>query len=340
MQTKKLRIGINGFGRIGRLATRIIVDRPNLDLVAINSRASASSHAYLLKYDSTYGTFSHNVSDREDSLVVDDHRIVVIAKDKPKDIPWKNLRAQIVIDSTGIFRTSDQLSEHLAAGASRVVLSAPAKDSTKTLVMGVNHESYDPQIDKIVSNSSCTTNCLATMVKVLHKAYGIKRGFATTTHAVTDSQNLLDNSHKKEARLRRSAFQSIIPASTGSAIDIGKLFPDLKKNIICQSVRVPLPVVSMLSLTVELKKPTTKDKINALYLASSKNGLKGIVSVSEDELVSRDYVGDPHSAIIDTYLTGVSEETMVNVYAWYDNEWGYAQRLVDLVEYIGDRSKL
>ena len=337
---KKLRIGINGFGRIGRNATRIILNRPDVEVAAVNSRAGAMSHAYLLKYDSSYGILDKDVKAADENLEVDGKTISIFNSDKPSEIPWSKAQVDIVIDSTGKFRTTEDLQGHLSAGAKLVVLSAPAKDSTKTLVLGVNHESFNPKSDKIVSNSSCTTNCLSTTIKVIHENFKILHGFMTTTHAVTDSQNLLDNSHKKEVRLRRASFASMIPASTGSAKDIGKLYPDLNGRIICQAIRVPLLTVSMINLTVLVEKKCSADDINNAFLSASNDKLKGILSVAQDELVSKDFTGNPYSSIIDPYLTRVLDGYLVNVYAWYDNEWGYTNRLVDMVSFIGAKAGL
>jgi len=340
MINKTLKIGINGFGRIGRIAARIILDRPYLKLVAINSRAKPDSHAYLLKYDSSYGTFSKSISSGPDYLKVDDSKIAVTKYELPADIPWDKNGIDLVIDTSGKFRTTSELEDHLRKGVKHLVLSAPAKDTTKTIVMGVNESTINPDKDKIISNSSCTTNCLATTLKVLDDNFGVKRGFMTTTHAVTDSQNLLDNSHSKETRLRRAAFASLIPASTGSAKDIGKLFPTLGGRIICQAIRVPLLTVSLLNLTVATKKKISKEVVNKAFDSVSMGAMKGIISVASEELVSRDYIGNTHSAIIDPFLTSVIEPDMVNVFAWYDNEWGYTSRLVDLVEYVGGKANI
>lgn len=337
---KKLRVGINGFGRIGRVASRIILDRDNLELAAINSRAEASSHAYLLKYDSTYGTVDKEIKSEKDSLVINGHSVAVLNSDEPAQIPWAENGVDIVIDATGKFRTSDELKPHLKAGAGYVVLSAPAKDQTKTLVMGVNEKLFDPQKDKIISNSSCTTNCLATTLSVVHGVFGVTHGFMTTTHAVTDSQNLLDNSHKKEVRLRRAAFASLIPASTGSARDINKIIPELSGKITCQAIRVPLLTVSLLNLTVGVSQKVSRDEVNGAFKAAEKNKLTGILSVAGDELVSKDYTGDSHSAVIDPFLTQVTGDKLVNIFAWYDNEWGYTSRLVDMVTFVGRKAGL
>ena len=337
MKKNSLRIGINGFGRIGRIASRIILCRPHLTLAAINSRADVNSHAYLLKYDSTYGVLPDKILGKDNNLLINNEKVEVFNLDNPADIPWGKLDIDIVIDATGKFRTKSDLQNHLKGGAKRVILSAPAKDNTKTLVMGVNEKLFNPKEDKIISNSSCTTNCLATTLKVLHDNFGVKQGFMTTTHAVTDSQNLLDNSHKKEVRLRRAAFASMIPSSTGSTKDIGKLFPELAGKIICQAIRIPLFTVSLINLTCEIGKTTTAEEINAAYKEASQNSLKGILAVASDELVSRDFTGNTHSAIFDPFLTRVTGGNLVNIYAWYDNEWGYTSRLVDMVEYVGKK---
>lgn len=334
MNNNPLRIGINGFGRIGRVAARIILSRPHLALAAINSRSDISSHAYLLKYDSTYGSLFEDISFSENILSVGKTKISVFHEDNPEDIPWGKEMVDIVIDATGKFRTSDDLVKHRKDSVRYVVLSAPAKDAIKTIVLGVNQQEFSPMKNNIVSNSSCTTNCLATTLKVIDDKLKVKRGFMTTTHAVTDSQNLLDNSHNKEVRLRRAAFASMIPSSTGSANEIGKLFPHIAGKIICQAIRIPLLTVSLINLTVEVTKPATKDEVNSLYLHASRNNMKGILDVTNDELVSKDFTGNTHSSIVDLPLTQVVDGTFLNIYAWYDNEWGYTSRLIDLVEYI------
>lgn len=337
---RKIRIGINGFGRIGRNATRIILSRPNLFLSAINSRADVSSHAYLLKYDTSYGISPQNIKATGNSLLIDKQKVTVFHSDTPAEIPWSDAGVDIVIDATGKFRKSEDLQGHLSRSVKYVVLSAPAKDDTKTLVLGVNQNLFNPKTDKIISNSSCTTNCLSTTVKVLHDNFKITRGFMTTVHAVTDSQNLLDNSHKKEVRLRRAAFGNMIPSSTGSAKDIGKLYPELAGKIICQSIRVPLLTVSIINLTVQVKKKVTKEVVNEAFAKASRTNLKGILGVAEDELVSHDLTGSPFSSVFDPYLTQVAGSDLANVYAWYDNEWGYTTRLVDMVEYVAHKAGL
>ncbi len=337
---KKIKIGINGFGRIGRIAARIILNRPDLELVAINSRADVSSHAYLLKYDTTYGIFPQEIKALPDALLIGKQKVAVFNSDKPAEIPWYSLDTDIVIDATGKFRMSEDLQGHLQKNVKYVVLSSPAKDDTKTLVLGVNQNFFNPKTDKIISNSSCTTNCLATTVKVLQDNFKIIRGFMNTIHAVTDSQNLLDNSHKKEIRLRRAAFGNMIPSSTGSAKDIGKLYPELAGKIICSAVRVPLLTVSMINLIVETKKKVTREAINSAFEKASKTTLRNIMDYARDELVSHDLVGSPYSAVFDPFLTQVNGDNLVNVYAWYDNEWGYTTRLVDMVEFISKKAGL
>lgn len=334
---RKIRVGINGFGRIGRVAARIIEKRDNLELAAINSRAESSSHAYLLKYDSTYGIFDADIKVINDDLIaVNGRNVDVFNRDNPSDIPWGKAKVDVVVDSTGLFARKEDLAAHIKDTVKKVVLSSPAKDGLKTIVMGVN-EDLLKETDSIVSNSSCTTNCLSVTLKVLDDVYGVKRGFMTTTHAVTDSQNLLDNSRKKEIRLRRAAFASLIPASTGSAKDVGKLFPKLNGKILCQSLRVPLHTVSLINLTVEIEKKASIEEIHSSFSEYENGKMKGILEVAREELVSKDYTGNPHSAIIDPFLTQILDNNLVNIYAWYDNEWGYTSRLIDLVEYIGSK---
>lgn len=332
---KKIRVGINGFGRIGRVAARMLLNHSHLELAAINSRSDSSSHAYLLKYDSTYGTIPNSIRSEKNIMTIDGKIVQIFQYDSPDEIPWKESGVDVVIDSTGKYRTTAELSGHLKAGAKYVILSAPARDQSRTIIQGVNQTSFDPQQDKVISNSSCTTNALAATLKVLDDAFVVVEGFATATHAVTDSQNILDNSHNKEVRLRRAAFSSMIPASTGSAKDIGKIFPHLSGKIICQAIRIPLLTVSLITLTVYVKNDVTKDSVNTAFTKAASGNLKGILTVSTEELVSKDYTGDPHSSIIDTFLTKVLPPRFVTVYAWYDNEYGYASRLIEAVEMVG-----
>ncbi|KKS98317.1 MAG: glyceraldehyde-3-phosphate dehydrogenase, glyceraldehyde 3-phosphate dehydrogenase [Candidatus Gottesmanbacteria bacterium GW2011_GWA2_43_14] len=340
MPHKKVRIGLNGFGRIGRIASRIILERQNLELSAINSRSEAESHAYLLKYDSVYGTLSRSITAHNDRIIIDGKKISVFKFSSPDEIPWSQAETDIVIDASGKFRTSEVLSGHLRGSVRQVILSAPAKDSTKTIVLGVNDSSFKPDTDLIISNSSCTTNCLASILKPLISDLGIKRAFMTTVHAVTDSQNLLDNSHPKEERLRRSVLASMIPASTGSARDIVKLFPQLKNKIICKAIRIPTATVSLVILTAETVKNTDIDALSRLFTQASNTSQKDFLEFSREPLVSVDFKGNTHSAIVDAGLTEVLGNNQLNIYAWYDNEWGYASRLVDLAEMAASKRNL
>lgn len=333
----KIRIGINGFGRIGRITTRIILSRKNLVLAAINSRADTASHAYLLKYDSIYASLRDEIKEVHGNLRINKQPVEVYNFGSPAEIPWSKSNVDIVIDTSGKFRTTKDLSGHLNSKVKYVVLSAPAKDDTKTLVLGVNEHTFNPKKDQIISNSSCTTNCLATTLKVLDDNFQVVKGYMTTIHAVTDSQNLLDNSHKKEARLRRAAFLSLIPSSTGSAKDIFKLFPKLKNKIICQAIRIPTPTVSMINLTAEVKRGVSREIVNKAFIAASKYKLKNILSISNEELVSRDFTQNSNSSIVDLKLTQALAGSLINVYAWYDNEWGYSSRLTDMAEYVAKR---
>ncbi len=309
-------VGINGFGRIGRNAARVILNTQGATLGAINSMSSLESHAYLLAHDSTQGAFDKKLDG-----------VKIVNEKEPEKIPWGEV--DVVLECTGKFRTTDEASKH---SVKKVVISAPAKDDTPTFVMGVNNTSYAGQ--KVVSNSSCTTNCVTTVLKVLHDDFGVIRGNMTTIHAVTDSQNLLDNSHKKEVRLRRSALVNMIPTSSGSVKDVAKLFPHLKDKLPCRAIRVPLATVSLIDLVVAVKKKTSKEEVNRVFEKAEKTSLAGILSVANEELVSSDFVGDSDSAIVDPFLTDVVDGTLVHITAWYDNEWGYANRLVDLARLI------
>lgn len=310
----KKRFGINGFGRIGRNAARILLNRTDCDLVAINSSASPESHAYLLKHDSVHGLFAKTLNGVSFSQEKD-----------PVHIDWAALGVDVVLECTGKFTTTEAAGAH---EVKRVVISAPAKDDTPTFVLGVNHTTYAGQ--RVVSNSSCTTNCVATVLKVLDDAYSVVRGSMTTVHAATDSQNLLDNSQKKGIRDRRSALVNLIPATSGSARDIGKLFPHLIGKLPCRAIRVPIPTVSLIELLVEVKKQTSVSEVNDAFLKASGT----ILSVATEELVSTDYIGSPFSSVVDPFLTDVIDKNLLHVTAWYDNEWGYANRLVELAAHI------
>ena len=327
-----VRIGINGFGRIGRCAARIILSRSDLILAAINSNSDISSHAYLFSHDSMYGSLSTQVNVQDDTLVVGKHRVRCFQAADPTGIPWGEAAVDIVLECTGKSRTTEETEKHIRESVRGVVISAPAKDATPTYIMGVNHASYKGE--RVISNSSCTTNCVTTVLKVLDDALGVVRGNMTTIHAVTDSQNLLDNSHKKNARLRRSALVNLIPTASGSAKDVAKLFPHLAGILPCRAVRVPVPTVSMIDLVVEVKKETSAQSVNQLFMKASNVDLNGILAVAAEELVSSDYIGSPFSSIIDPFITDVVDRTLVHVAAWYDNEWGYANRLVDMADHV------
>lgn len=330
-----IRLGINGFGRIGRNVARIILGREDLTLAAINSSASSSSHAYLLKHDSVYGTLQYPVKAIEGAVIVDRQKVLCFAEKEPGAVPWGEAKVDLVLECTGKFRTTEDAKAHKAAA---VVISAPVKDDTPTFVMGVNEKNYAGQT--IVSNSSCTTNCVTTVLKVLDDSFGVLRGNMTTIHAATDSQNLLDNSHKKEVRLRRSAMVNLIPASSGSAKDVAKLFPKLKGKLPCRAVRVPTPTVSLIDLVVETKKKGTVEAVNQAFFKAANGPLKGIVGYAEEELVSTDFIGSPFSSVFDPYLTEVVGGNLIHVVAWYDNEWGYCNRLVDMATYVAGKLKL
>ena len=333
---KKVRVGINGFGRIGRIATRIALARPGIEIVAINSRADSTSHAYLLKYDTTYGIFPHVIETKPNQIVVDKKPIQVFQVADPSQIPWKKAEVDIVVEATGAFRRLSDAQKHLSSGAKRVVVSAPPKDAIPTFCMGVNHHRYDPKTDRVISNASCTTNCLATVAKVLHDSFTITKGFMTTTHAYTDSQNLLDNSHKKSLRLGRSAANNIIPSDTGASHALGIVIPDLSGKIISSAIRVPVITGSLIDLTVEVKKKPSVETVNQAFEQAEKGLLRGILALSYDPLVSSDIRGSSLSALVDEKLTQVFDQ-MINVKAWYDNEWGYSTRLIDLVEYVASK---
>lgn len=332
------RIGINGFGRIGRNVARIILGRDDLSLAAINSSANSSSHAYLLKHDSVYGTLNLPVKAIEGAVIVDRQKVLCFSEKEPAAVPWGEAKVDLVLECTGKFKTKDDAKVHLRDGVKAVVISAPVKDDMPTFVMGVNEKNYAGQ--KIISNSSCTTNCVTTILKVLDDAFSVKRGNMTTIHAVTDSQNLLDNSHKKAVRLRRSALVNLIPTSSGSAKDVAKLFPKLKGKLPCRAVRVPTPTVSLIDLVIEIKKKVTPEVINQAFLKASEGSLKGIVGYATEELVSSDFIGSTYSSVFDPYLTEVIEGNLVHVVAWYDNEWGYCQRFVDMAAYVAKKLKL
>ena len=331
-----IRVAINGFGRIGRTVLRTALNDPDIEFVAINDLSDAGTLAHLLKYDSVWGPLGVDVRGEGDVMVVGDKRIRMLAERNPADLPWKELGVDYVVEATGVFRDREKAAAHLQAGARKVIITAPGKDEDITLVMGVNHELYDPEKHHVVSNASCTTNCLAPAAKVLDDTFGIKRGWMTTIHSYTNDQRLLDLIHKDKRRARAAAV-NIVPTTTGAAKAVGLVLPHLKGKLDGFAVRVPTPNVSLVDLVVELEKPATAEEINNAFKAAADGALKGILGVSEEELVSSDFVRDSRSSIVDAPLTRVMDGNLAKVVAWYDNEWGYSTRVVDLVKYTHGR---
>jgi glyceraldehyde 3-phosphate dehydrogenase len=329
-----VKVGINGFGRIGRNFLRAaLASNAPIEIVAVNDLTSIDTLAHLIKYDSILGRLNQEVSFDENSLTIGGRKIRVFAEKDPAALPWASVGAEIVIESTGRFTKASDAAKHLIGGAKKVVISAPATDEDVTLVLGVNDSSYDPSKHKIISNASCTTNCLAPMAKVLNDNFGIVRGFMTTVHAYTNDQVILDFPHK-DLRRARSAATNIIPTSTGAAKAIGLVLPELKGKLDGYALRVPVPTGSITDLTVELAKETSAAEINAAMKKAAEGPLKGILRYTEDAIVSADIVTDPHSSIFDAGITKVIGN-QAKVAAWYDNEWGYSNRLVDLMKFIG-----
>lgn len=330
-----IKVGINGFGRIGRLTFRALLKNKNIEVVAFNDLTDAKTLAHLLKYDSVHGKFPGEVKVEGDYLVVDGKKIRVLAEKDPANLPWKDLGVEIVVESTGIFRTREKMSKHLTAGAKKVVLSVPsdnAGDVDATIVLGVNDDNLKPEM-KLISNASCTTNCLAPIAKVLHDNFGIKKGLMNTIHSYTNDQIILDAPHK-DLRRARAAAVSIIPTKTGAAKAIGLVIPELDGKLDGFAVRVPTPDGSLVDLTCELARPVTKDEINAAMKKAAEGPMKGILEYLDEPLVSCDIVGNPHSSIFDSLLTKVLDGNLVKVVSWYDNEAGYSARLAQMVERI------
>ena len=332
-----IKVAINGFGRVGRYLVRACMGYDDIDIVAINSRAKTEILAHLLKYDSVHGRMNAEIACDDSHLIVGGRRIEVtnVTKDLA-DLPWGKMGIDIVLESTGKFRKKAELSAHIRAGAKKVILAVPGKGVDGTFVMGVNEGSYDPKKHHIVSNASCTTNCLAPVAKVLHESFGIVRGLMTTVHAYTMDQRLLDGSHK-DLRRARAAALSIVPTSTGAATAVGEVIPELKGKLNGVALRVPTANVSLVDLAVELGRPVTVADVNGALKAASEGGLKGIMAFCEEELVSVDFTSSPYSSIVDAPLTSVMDGTFVKVFSWYDNESGYACRMRDLALYIGKR---
>jgi glyceraldehyde 3-phosphate dehydrogenase len=327
------KIGINGFGRIGRLAFRAAVNRPGIEIVGINDLVDPEYMAYMLKYDSTHGKFDGTVAAVDGHLVVNGKKIRVTAEKDPSNLKWGEVGAEIIIESTGLFLTKADAQKHINAGAKKVVMSAPAKDDTPTFVMGVNNTQLK-STDTIVSNASCTTNCLAPLAKVLHDNFGISEGLMSTVHAVTATQKTVDGPSAKDWRGGRGGFSNIIPSSTGAAKAVALVIPDLKGKLTGMSFRVPVADVSVVDLTVKLVKPASYEQIKAAMKSASEGPLKGIMGYTEDEVVSQDFLGDARTCIFDAKAGIALNDSFVKVVAWYDNEWGYSNKLIDLVQEI------
>ncbi len=323
------KVGINGFGRIGRNVFRIALDNEDFEIVAVNDLTDARTLAHLLEFDSVHGRFKGKVEAAEGVIIVNGKKIKVLAEKDPALLPWNELGVDVVIESTGRFTNGEKARAHLAAGAQKVIISAPAKQEDITIVMGVNEDQYDPQSHQIISNASCTTNCLAPLVKVLHEKYTIKRGMMTTVHSYTNDQQILDLPHK-DLRRARAAGLSIIPTTTGAAKAVTLVLPELKGKLNGFAMRVPTPNVSVVDFVAELNTGVTVEEINAVLKEAAEGPLQGIMAYSDQPLVSKDYNGDAHSSIIDALSTMVIDGNMIKVVAWYDNEWGYSCRVVDL----------
>jgi glyceraldehyde 3-phosphate dehydrogenase len=334
MPNNRTRVAINGFGRIGRNILRAAAKRnANFDFVAVNDLTDNATLAHLLKYDSVHGRYPGSVELGDDGLVVDGDPIRVLSERDPSALPWKDLGVDIVFEATGRFTKRDDAARHIDAGARKVIITAPAKNEDVTLVMGVKHETYDDGAHHVISNASCTTNCLTPVVKVIRDSFGFRRGVMTTVHSYTNDQSILDLPHK-DLRRARAAAVSIIPTTTGAARATGLVIPELKGRIDGMAMRVPTPDVSIVDLTAELEQAVTTDRLNDAFRNAAEGDLKGFLAVSEEPLVSIDYTGNPNSSIVDLLSTFVVEERLVKVMAWYDNEWGYSSRCVDLAALV------
>ncbi|WP_020621086.1 type I glyceraldehyde-3-phosphate dehydrogenase [Paenibacillus daejeonensis] len=331
-----VKVGINGFGRIGRNVFRAALNNPDVQIVAVNDLTNTSTLAHLLKYDTTHGTLDAKVEAKEGALVVDGVEIKVFAERDPGNLPWGEHGVEIVVESTGIFTAKEKAELHLKGGAKKVIISAPATNEDITVVMGVNEDKYDPAAHTIISNASCTTNCLAPFAKVLNDKFGIVKGMMTTIHSYTNDQAVLDVPHK-DLRRARAAAENIIPSSTGAAKAVSLVLPELKGKLNGMAMRVPTPNVSVTDLVAEVKSDVTVEEVNAALKEAAEGPLKGILNYSDEPLVSSDYNGDPASSTIDALSTMVVEGNMVKVVSWYDNEWGYSNRVVDLAAYIAKK---
>ncbi|MGI6517823.1 MAG: type I glyceraldehyde-3-phosphate dehydrogenase [Bacillota bacterium] len=328
-----IKVGINGFGRIGRLVLRAALEHADIDVVAVNDLVDARTNAHLFKYDSIHGTYPGKVAAVDDYIEIGDKKVKVFAEKDPAKLPWGDLGVDIVIESTGVFRSKDKASAHLAGGAKKVIISAPAKNEDITIVMGVNEDKYDHANHHIISNASCTTNCLAPVARVLLDTFGIRRGLMTTIHSYTNDQRILDLAHK-DLRRARAAGMSMIPTTTGAAAAVALVLPELKGKLNGFALRVPTPNVSVVDLVVDLEKKASVDDVNSALRAAAEGPLAGVLDYTEEELVSQDFNHNPHSSIVDGLCTMVMDDDMVKVIAWYDNEWGYSNRVVDLAAFI------
>jgi len=333
-----VKVGINGFGRIGRLVYRAGADNPEIDFVAVNDITNAQTLAHLLKYDSNYGSFPGKVEAKEGKLLINGKELKVLAQKDPSTLPWKDLGVEIVVESTGLFTEGSKASLHLQAGAKKVIISAPAKNEDITIVMGVNENSYDSAKHNILSNASCTTNCLAPVAKVLNDKFGINKALMTTIHSYTNDQRILDLPHE-DLRRARAAALSMIPTTTGAAKAVALVIPELKGKFDGIAIRVPTPTVSVVDLVAELKRETNAQEVNKAFEEESRGRLKGILEVCNEPLVSIDFKGNPASSLVDAPSTRVVGGNSVKVIAWYDNEWAYSQRVVDLALYITNKSQ-
>lgn len=334
---EKIKIGINGFGRIGRLVARIALASEDIEIKVINDLVPIDYLAYLLKNDSIHGKFKGSVSVDGDFLVVNGQRIKVSAERDPSQLKWGEKSVDYVIECTGIFLSTESASAHISTGAKKVILSAPPKDDSPMFVMGVNHTKYSPEMN-IISNASCTTNCLAPIAKVLHENFGIENALMSTVHAVTSTQNSVDGVSLKNWRLGRSGYQNIIPSSTGAAKAVGRVIPELNGKLTGMAYRVPTPNVSVVDLTVQLSKSATYDQVKAAMKKASENELKGILGYTEEPVVSSDFIGDPRTSIFDATAGIALTDTFMKLVSWYDNEWGYSNKILDLTRYIHSQS--
>ena len=328
-----IKVGINGFGRIGRNIMRAAMDDSGIDIVAVNDLTNAATLAHLLKYDSILGNLNADISASGDKITVNKDEFQVLSIKDPAQLPWKSLGVDVVFESTGIFTSRDGAEKHLSAGAKKVVITAPAKGPDLTVVIGVNEDKYDAGKHHIISNASCTTNCLAPVAKVLHETFGIRKGWMTTVHSYTNDQQLLDLPHK-DLRRARAAALSIIPTTTGAALAVGEVLPEIKGRLDGIAMRVPTPNVSVVDLAVLVDKKTSKEEVNAAFKSAADGKLKGILEYTEEQLVSVDFRGNPRSSILDSSYTSVMDGDFVKVLSWYDNEWGYSSRCVDLLRFL------